>query len=352
MSSSNEEKSAFSSESSAGHRRPRANGSEIPLRGQPVLEQYETPLELGDLATETLDLGNLSPGLGDLGRHLRLALHEGLDTDPDRRDHEEVAERGERHQAGHPEDARIPVYLGLANEEGHPHPGMLDFVDNQVNPRTGTLRVRGVFPNKDETFSPGFFARVRVPIGSPHKALLVSDRALDTDQGQKVVYALDKDNKVVTTLAKTFFSLGLVAIRPNFRGIGASDFIVSLGSFENMVGTALQQSGTLMHELGHNLSLRHGGGDDTNYKPNYLSVEFQDCFGHWLFEILRAPVGVTHELRNVLMGAIFFGLLTPVNLVFRRIGRDALRRGFDHRADSYWIRRAGPPPVARYFRQF
>src|SRR5207253_10941712 len=53
-----------------------------------------------------------------------------------------------------------------------------------------------VFPNKDEALSPGYFARVRVPIGYPHQALLVSDRAIDSDQGQKIVYVVDKDNKV------------------------------------------------------------------------------------------------------------------------------------------------------------
>ena len=74
-------------------------------------------------------------------------------------------------------DAGLPVALGLATEEGFPHQGTINFVDNQVNPKTGTLRVRGVFPNKDETLSAGFFARVRVPIGPPHQALLVSDRA-------------------------------------------------------------------------------------------------------------------------------------------------------------------------------
>jgi hypothetical protein len=56
------------------------------------------------------------------------------------------------------------------------------------------------------------------------------------------------------------------------RGIGASDLIVSLGSFTNQVGSANEQAGTLMHELGHNLGLRHGGGDDVNYKPNFLSI--------------------------------------------------------------------------------
>src|SRR5271166_7160189 len=89
-----------------------------------------------------------------------------------------------------------PVSLGLATEEGFPHQGTVNFVDNQVNPRTGTLRVRGVFPNKDEALSPGYFARVRVPISAPHQALLVTERALDTDQGQKVVYVVDGDNRV------------------------------------------------------------------------------------------------------------------------------------------------------------
>jgi RND family efflux transporter MFP subunit len=96
-----------------------------------------------------------------------------------------------------PDDVEIPVWLGLASEDGHPHRGSIHFIDNQVNPRTGTLRVRGVFPNKDEMLSPGYFARVRVPIGVPHKTLLVTERALDTDQGQKVVYVVDKDNRVV-----------------------------------------------------------------------------------------------------------------------------------------------------------
>jgi RND family efflux transporter MFP subunit len=88
------------------------------------------------------------------------------------------------------------VFLSLANEEEFPHKGTINFVDNQINPKTGTLRLRGVFPNPNETLTPGFFCRIRVPIGFPHDALLITDRALDTDQGQKIVYILDKDNKV------------------------------------------------------------------------------------------------------------------------------------------------------------
>jgi RND family efflux transporter MFP subunit len=95
-------------------------------------------------------------------------------------------------------DGELPVWLGLANEDGFPHRGTVNFVDNQVNPKTGTLRLRGVFPNKDEALSPGYFARVRVSVGSAHPALLVSDRALDTDQGQKIVYVVNEKNEVVS----------------------------------------------------------------------------------------------------------------------------------------------------------
>src|SRR5262245_25592967 len=93
--------------------------------------------------------------------------------------------------------AEWPVALSLATDEGFPHKGTINFVDNQVNPKTGTLRVRGVFPNPDEAISPGFFARVRVPIGPPRPALLVSDRSLDSDQGRKVLYVVNGDNEVV-----------------------------------------------------------------------------------------------------------------------------------------------------------
>ncbi|HEY1380817.1 MAG TPA: efflux RND transporter periplasmic adaptor subunit [Gemmataceae bacterium] len=95
-------------------------------------------------------------------------------------------------------DVDRPVWLGLANEEGFPHEGFVNVVDNQVNPKTGTLRLRGTFPNKDESLAPGYFARVRFPISPRHRALLVSDRAIDTDQGRKVVYVVDQENKVVS----------------------------------------------------------------------------------------------------------------------------------------------------------
>ncbi|MFO0919786.1 MAG: efflux RND transporter periplasmic adaptor subunit, partial [Planctomycetaceae bacterium] len=99
-------------------------------------------------------------------------------------------------------EGEFPVSMGLANEAGHPHQGTIDFVDNQVNPKTGTIRLRGVFRNQEEVLLPGFFVRVRTPVGLPHKSLLVTERALDTEQGQKIVYVVNDQHEVVARPVK------------------------------------------------------------------------------------------------------------------------------------------------------
>ncbi len=93
-------------------------------------------------------------------------------------------------------DVAVPVLLGLANEPGYPHQGTVNFVDNQVNPQTGTLRLRGVFPNEDRALEPGYFVRVQLLIGQSRRALLVTERAIDTDQGQKILYVVNDKNEV------------------------------------------------------------------------------------------------------------------------------------------------------------
>jgi RND family efflux transporter MFP subunit len=102
------------------------------------------------------------------------------------------------------EGAVVPILAALADEEGFPHKGVINFSDNKVNPKTGTLRARGLIENpvvegKDfRMLSPGLFARVRLPLGEPHRALLVTERAIDTDQGQKVLYVVDARNEVAS----------------------------------------------------------------------------------------------------------------------------------------------------------
>jgi RND family efflux transporter MFP subunit len=105
----------------------------------------------------------------------------------------QMALRGERPSS---RDARNPVLLGLANEEGYPHRGYMDFVDNRLDPATGTIRGRAVFDNSDRLFTPGLYARVRLLGSSEHRAVLVDDRAIGTDQDKRFVYVLDAKNAV------------------------------------------------------------------------------------------------------------------------------------------------------------
>jgi RND family efflux transporter MFP subunit len=88
----------------------------------------------------------------------------------------------------------VEAEMALANEEGFPHKGVVDFVDNEISPHTGTIRSRCVFPNKDLLMSPGYFARVRVPGSGEYDALLVRDSAIGSDQGRPFVYVLDAEN--------------------------------------------------------------------------------------------------------------------------------------------------------------
>jgi RND family efflux transporter MFP subunit len=93
-------------------------------------------------------------------------------------------------------DRKVSVEIGLGNEVGFPHAGILDFADNKVDRATGTLRVRGVFNNAKGLLTPGLFVRARIPFGNPHRALLVSERAVGTDQRQKYLLVVGKDNVV------------------------------------------------------------------------------------------------------------------------------------------------------------
>ena len=100
-----------------------------------------------------------------------------------------------------PDGTNIPVLMGLQGEESFPHQGTINFVNNQVDPTTGSITVRGVFSNPEppggiRLLSPGMFVRIRLPIGPPHRALLIIDRAVASDQGLKYVYVLDAQNKV------------------------------------------------------------------------------------------------------------------------------------------------------------
>ncbi|MCE9567358.1 MAG: efflux RND transporter periplasmic adaptor subunit [Planctomycetes bacterium] len=95
-----------------------------------------------------------------------------------------------------PRTGQLPIALALGSNPAFSYSGTVDFVSNQLDPGTGSIRLRGVFPNEDGKLVAGLFTRVRVPSSSPHSALLVSDRAIGTGQGQRFVLVVNDKNEV------------------------------------------------------------------------------------------------------------------------------------------------------------
>lgn len=93
-------------------------------------------------------------------------------------------------------NAKHPVWVGLAGETGYPHEGVMAFVNNELDAQTGTVRARVSLENHDRRFTPGMFARVKLPGTSTYDALLINDSAVGTDQSVKYVLVVGKDNKV------------------------------------------------------------------------------------------------------------------------------------------------------------
>jgi RND family efflux transporter MFP subunit len=126
------------------------------------------------------------------------------------------------------EERAVPVFVALADEQGFPHKGTIDFSDNQLNPSTGTLSVRGVIENpKPRVLSPGLFVRTRIQIGDPHRALLIPEQALVTSQGRKIVYIVNANNDVREQAVEVGAPQGVYRVVT--RGIGARDRIVVTG---------------------------------------------------------------------------------------------------------------------------
>jgi membrane fusion protein, multidrug efflux system len=124
-------------------------------------------------------------------------------------------------------EIRNSVFLGLADETDFPHVGQVNFVDNQVSSSTGTIRVRGTFPNKNLTLTPGLFARVKLQGAGKYSGCLAKDEAIATDLNQKYVLALGKNN----TLEYRAIKLGPIVegLRVVREGLQPGDSIVVNG---------------------------------------------------------------------------------------------------------------------------
>jgi len=132
--------------------------------------------------------------------------------------------RGERPSS---RNAPNPVWAGLADEQGHPHEGHMVFLDNELDPQTGTIHARGLFANKDRRFTPGMFARVKLIGSAEYNALLINDSAVGTDQSVKFVLKVGADSKVEYTPVKLGPLIdGLRVVR---EGLKAGDTILVKG---------------------------------------------------------------------------------------------------------------------------
>ncbi len=125
-------------------------------------------------------------------------------------------------------DAPNAVRVGLASEQGFPHAGEMVFVDNRLDPATGTIRARAILSNKDRIFTPGLFARVQLIGDSTQDALLINDKAVLTDQDRKYVYVIGPNNTAVrkdVTLGRDFDGLRIVT-----HGLAEGDRVVVNGT--------------------------------------------------------------------------------------------------------------------------
>lgn len=132
----------------------------------------------------------------------------------------------------------VRAEIQLLGESGYPRAGTINFVANQLNPTTGTLSIRGVFPNKDGMLLAGRFVRGRIPLGEPMEGQLIPEAAIVTDQSRKVVYVVGADNKIESrpvTLGPLVRGLRLVE-----SGLAATDRIVIRGAQRVQSGMTVQ----------------------------------------------------------------------------------------------------------------
>lgn len=160
--------------------------------------QIKSPID-GRVSNERVTVGNLIQP----GTTADSVLTTVVSTDPlyvyVDADENSVLKFIKAHAAGTRKSAReetIPAYVQLANETDFPHEGVLDFVDNRIDPTTGTLRVRGVFKTWDAMITPGFFVRMRVPGGTEGLATLIDDKVISSQQGVKFVFVVKPDQTI------------------------------------------------------------------------------------------------------------------------------------------------------------
>jgi RND family efflux transporter MFP subunit len=160
----------------------------------------------GRISNHRVSIGNLVNG-GDGGSATLLTTIVSLDpiyfnfdvSEADFLAYQRAVAKGNLQNA---RDNSVPVTLRMTDEKGWPHEGHLNFVDNQVDRGSGTIRLRAVFPNADFLLTAGQFGRIRIPGSEPYKAVLIPDEALVSDQSRKIVMTVNADNTIVPKVVR------------------------------------------------------------------------------------------------------------------------------------------------------
>jgi RND family efflux transporter MFP subunit len=125
------------------------------------------------------------------------------------------------------QETAFPISVGLADEPNFPRQGSVNFMDNKVDPGTGTLRLRANIENHDDMLTPGLFVRCHLPLGEPRRTILVSEQAMGSDQGQKYVYLVNDKNEIVYRPVKVGRLYG--GLRVIEDGLSKTDKVVVIG---------------------------------------------------------------------------------------------------------------------------
>ena len=194
----------------------------------------------GRIGRHLVNPGNV---VGTMGQQTALGLIDQIDPiyvyfTINERDLLRVIERQKTTAGTTIDQRRIPVHFGLANENGYPHEGRLDFASINVAPTTGTLQLRGVFANPSRTILPGLFVRVRVPALQQRDALLVPGDAVSFDQQGEFVLVVNNKNVVERRGVKTGPQVGeLLAIG---EGLKPDDLVIVEGGLQAIPGRAVK----------------------------------------------------------------------------------------------------------------
>jgi multidrug efflux system membrane fusion protein len=157
-----------------------------------------------------------------------------------------------KHDHAHSNSGAADIYIGLVDEDGYPHAGQLDFIDNQVDATTGTIRARAALANPDGRYTPGLFARVRLVGGEDRDSVLIEDRAVGTDLSKKFVLTLTHDNRIEYRLVELGPEIN--GLRVVTRGLAPNELIVVNGLQHVRPGQSVAPTRVAMSDVASGLS--------------------------------------------------------------------------------------------------